>query len=155
VAPARCGADHPRCGVADQAAGGQIGRRAALLLFAVAIGTATDVVVAAASPPKRTAAARSSAATAFQVTQVEYRLLLSRGVVRAGPVDLEIIDSGMDPHDLRLRHGTAQSVTAEPELNPGQRWDGVVNLRPGVYHLWCSLPGHWKLGMHATLHVVR
>ena len=32
---------------------------------------------------------------------------------------------------------------------------GVVDLVPGVYHLWCSLPGHWKLGMHATLRVVR
>jgi uncharacterized cupredoxin-like copper-binding protein len=76
-------------------------------------------------------------------------------VVKAGPVDLEMIDGGMDPHDLRLRHGSSRSVTSEPELNAGQRLDGVVDLTPGVYHLWCSLPGHWKLGMHATLHVVR
>jgi hypothetical protein len=110
------------------------------------------VVVAAASPH---AAARSAAGSALQVTQVEYRLLLSRGVVKAGPVDLEVIDGGMDPHDLRLRHGTSRSVASEPQLNPGQRFDGVVDLAPGVYHLWCSLPGHWKLGMHATLHVVR
>jgi uncharacterized cupredoxin-like copper-binding protein len=40
-------------------------------------------------------------------------------------------------------------------LSPGQRWDGVVVLKPGLYHLWCSLPGHWKLGMRALLRVVR
>jgi uncharacterized cupredoxin-like copper-binding protein len=91
----------------------------------------------------------------LQVTLVEYRLMLSEAVVKAGPVDLEAIDAGMDPHDLRLRHGRSSSYTAEPQLESGQRWDGVVDLKPGVYHLWCSLAGHWKLGMHATLRVVR
>jgi hypothetical protein len=91
----------------------------------------------------------------LQVTQVEYRLILSRGVVRAGPVDLQTIDGGMDPHDLRLRHIDAKQEIAAPELTPGRRWDGVVNLKPGLYHLWCSLPEHAKLGMHATLRVVR
>ncbi|MGH2850601.1 MAG: hypothetical protein ACRDLP_08300 [Solirubrobacteraceae bacterium] len=151
MAPARRSADNPWRRRADPAAGGQI-VRAAAFVAALAIGVAADVVAAAArSHP----AARAAAGSALQVTEVEYRLLLSRGVVKAGPVDLEMIDGGMDPHDLRLRHGSARSVTSEPELNAGQRWDGVVDLTPGVYHLWCSLPGHWKLGMHATLHVVR
>jgi uncharacterized cupredoxin-like copper-binding protein len=61
----------------------------------------------------------------------------------------------MDPHDLDLRYGHSPTVTAEPQLEPGQRFDGVVDLRPGIYHLWCSLAGHWKLGMHAILRVVR
>jgi hypothetical protein len=98
---------------------------------------------------------RAAAGHNLQVTLVEYRLMLSEAVVKAGPVDLEAIDAGMDPHDLRLRHGRSPSYTAEPQLESGQRWDGVVNLKPGVYHLWCSLAGHWKLGMHATLRVVR
>jgi uncharacterized cupredoxin-like copper-binding protein len=102
---------------------------------------------AAGSPP--------SAGTHLQVTEIEYRLLLSRGVVKAGPVSLEEIDAGMDPHDLRLRHGTSPDAIAQPLLSPGQRSDGVVVLKPGVYHLWCSLPGHWKLGMRAQLRVVR
>ena len=95
------------------------------------------------------------ASTHLQATEVEYRLLLSRGVVKAGPVSLEEIDGGMDPHDLRLRHGTSPNAIPQPLLSPGQRWDGVVDLKPGLYHLWCSLPGHWKLGMRAVLRVVR
>ncbi len=91
----------------------------------------------------------------LQVTEVEYRLILSRGVVKAGPVNLEAIDAGMDPHDLRLRHSGSGPELAAPELTSGKRWDGVVSLKPGVYHLWCSLPEHAKLGMHATLQVVR
>lgn len=97
----------------------------------------------------------AAAGSNLQVTLVEYRLMLSEAVVKAGPVDLEAIDAGMDAHDLRLRHGRSRSYIAEPLLQSGQRFDGVVMLKPGLYHLWCSLPGHWQLGMHATLRVVR
>jgi len=99
--------------------------------------------------------ARAGGIGHLQVTEIEYRLILSRGVVKAGPVNLEAIDAGMDPHDLRLRHSGDGPELDAPELTSGKRWDGVVNLKPGVYHLWCSLPEHAKLGMHATLQVVR
>lgn len=117
----------------------------------------------AGSAPARPGSDRSASAAVsshLQVIQVEFRLLLSRGVVKAGPVDLEAIDRGMDPHDLRLQAvGSATQFTATqftaPQLTPGQRWDGTVRLKPGVYRLWCSLPEHARLGMHATLRVVR
>lgn len=99
--------------------------------------------------------ADTAASSHLQVTQLEYRLMLSRGVVRAGPVGVEAIDGGMDPHDLRMRRVASGRETVTPQLTPGERWDGVVNLRPGVYHLWCSLPEHAKRGMRATLVVVR
>ncbi len=99
--------------------------------------------------------ARAGGIGHLQVTEIEYRLILSRGVVKTGPVNLEAIDAGMDPHDLRLRHSGSGPELGAPELTSGKRWDGVVSLKPGVYHLWCSLPEHAKLGMHAVLHVVR
>jgi hypothetical protein len=101
------------------------------------------------------ATAAAAGSSHLQVTEVEYRLLLSRGIVKAGPVDLEAIDRGLVPHDLRLRAASAQGGIAAPELSPGQRWNGVVNLKPGIYRLWCSLPEHARLGMHTTLTAVR
>ena len=131
-------------------------KRAALLAAAAVVALAAG---GASASTGAHAGARAHAAASpprsIQVTLVEYRLMLSEAVVKAGPVSLEAIDAGMDPHDLRLRHGRSASYTAEPELTTGQRFDGTVVLRPGVYHLWCSLAGHWKLGMHATLRVVR
>ena len=127
--------------------------RRAPLLGALIAGLA--LLAAGASDSLGAGAHAAKAGSNLQVTLVEYRLMLSEAVVKAGPVSLEAIDSGMDPHDLRLRHGSSASYTAEPQLQSGQRWDGVVMLKPGIYHLWCSLAGHWRLGMHATLRVVR
>lgn len=100
-------------------------------------------------------ATASSSGSQLHVTQVEYRLLLSHATLKAGPVNLEAVDRGVIPHDLRLQAEGSRSVLAVPELAPGRGWDGTVNLRPGVYRLWCSLPEHARLGMRATLTVVR
>jgi hypothetical protein len=130
-------------------------RRTFSITFIVAVAGALLLAASAAV----TAFALSSSPLPFtrshlQVTEVEYRLILSRGVVKAGPVDLEAIDAGMDPHDLRLQHSGTGPEIAAPELTSGKRWDGVVRLDPGVYRLWCSLPEHARLGMHATLRVL-
>jgi hypothetical protein len=95
------------------------------------------------------------ASTRFQVTQVEYRLLLSHSVITAGPVDLAEIDRGHEQHDLRLRSESGGGEIRGKLLRPGSRWEGTVYLKPGTYKLWCSLPEHAKYGMHATLRVIR
>jgi hypothetical protein len=129
------------------------GRLAALGALAATAGLLLSA--GAVAHPLTGARAAAAARSHLQVTEIEYRLLLSRGVVHAGPLDLEALDRGMDPHDLHLRPTGAGRQTAVPELTPGQRWDGVVDLKPGTYYLWCSLPEHARLGMHATLRVVR
>ncbi|MHB8242991.1 MAG: hypothetical protein ACYDHN_13505, partial [Solirubrobacteraceae bacterium] len=60
----------------------------ALLLWALPVGgsaLASDRAVSAGT-------------SSLRVTQVEYRLGLSAGSIKAGPVSLEAIDSGLDPH---------------------------------------------------------
>jgi hypothetical protein len=79
--------------------------------------------------------------------------MLSRGALPAGRVGLEAIDRGSDPHDLRLRRLGSAGEVIVPQLDPGQRWDATVRLRPGTYRLWCSLPEHARLGMRAILRV--
>jgi hypothetical protein len=129
--------------------------RAVAPLGALALCVALALSHASAHARPSSARAAAGAGSHLQVTEVEYRLLLSRGVVKAGPVSLETIDRGMDPHDVRLRAVSSHGQIATPQLTPGQRWDRVVYLKPGVYRLWCTLPEHAKLGMRATLRVVR
>jgi hypothetical protein len=89
----------------------------------------------------------------LQVTQVEYRLVLSSATIRAGAVHLAELDRGRERHDLRLRRVQGGATIDGRLLAPGGSWSGVVHLAPGVYTLWCSLPEHARLGMRATLRV--
>jgi hypothetical protein len=124
------------------------------LIALVLLGALAVSPAARAHPGDRLSAA-SAAGSHLRVTEVEYRLLLSRGIIKAGPVNLETIDRGLDPHDLRLRALASGGEIAAPQLEPGQHWKAVVDLKPGIYRLWCSLPEHARLGMHTTLTVVR
>lgn len=123
----------------------------AVLTAAACLPGSAPAHPATATPPAATVASVSH----LRVVQVEYRLGLSAGVIKAGPVALEAIDRGHDPHDLRLQALGSSSQLAAPQLTPGESWSGTVNLKPGVYRLWCSLPEHARLGMHTTLKVVR
>jgi len=89
-----------------------------------------------------------------QVVEKEWTLTLSRPSVRAGSVSLELVNFGMDTHDLFVK-GT--KVGAKPvrfkQLDPRGRTERTLRLAPGRYSLWCSIPGHKARGMHATLRV--
>jgi hypothetical protein len=114
---------------------------------ALAVGL---LALAAAAP----AAARPPAYV--QVTETEYRLALSRLSVRAGPAIVEVVNFGMDPHDLVLQgRGRGSKPRSVETLEPRGRADLEVRLAPGRYDLWCSLPGHRERGMRAVLVVRR
>ena len=86
-----------------------------------------------------------------QVTAVEYHFTLSRTTVPAGKVIFEFVNHGQDEHNLNVAPGEgplAGSFANTPS-------EGVANievdLRPGTYTLFCSLPEHEQKGMKATL----
>ncbi|HWX45723.1 MAG TPA: cupredoxin domain-containing protein, partial [Solirubrobacteraceae bacterium] len=90
-----------------------------------------------------------------QVTAREYSFTLSRSEVPAGPVVLELVNRGEDAHNLHATEPTeGVEAGALPNTEPGAHPELKVNLRPGTYNLFCSLPGHEAKGMKATL-VVR
>ena len=98
------------------------------------------------------ATAGTEAFSFVQVVEKEWTLTLSRPSVRAGSVSLELVNFGMDTHDLVVK-GT--KVGAKPlkfkQLDPRGRTERTLKLTPGRYSLWCSLPGHKAKGMRTTL----
>jgi hypothetical protein len=127
--------------------------RTGALALAIAASALALAAFASARPARAGLRAAAGSVGHLQVIEVEYRLMLSRGSVKAGAVGLEAIDRGADPHDLRLRRVGSGRELIVPQLNSGQRWDATVRLRPGTYRLWCSLPEHARLGMRAILRV--
>jgi hypothetical protein len=102
--------------------------------------------------PARPPVASRSAPAALGVRAHEFRFGLSRLSVTAGRVIIEFDNEGQDGHDLRIAPvGVNHPLSSFDELRSRARATKTVTLRPGTYHLWCSLPGHEAAGMSAVL----
>jgi plastocyanin len=87
-----------------------------------------------------------------QVIAKEYSFTLSRAEVPAGKVIVEFVNDGEDSHNLHFQEpAEASEAGAFPTSSPGFHGDLTLNLHPGSYTLFCSLPGHEAKGMKATL----
>jgi hypothetical protein len=88
------------------------------------------------------------------VTAREFSLTLSRPLVGAGAVTVELRNSGEDPHNLVVSpEGTHSPLATFSDIGSGTYERRFVTLAPGRYQLWCSLEFHEGLGMSTTLRV--
>lgn len=86
------------------------------------------------------------------VTAREFTLTLSRPLVGAGQVTIELRNYGEDPHDLVVERSGSQ-VGSWGEIGSGAVSSKTLALSTGTYKLLCSIEGHEELGMKATLKV--
>lgn len=122
------------------------GRLAAATLTVLAASSVA--AVGPASSASRGAPAR------IQVVEKEYSLTLSRLHVHSGRVTVQVVNFGMDDHDLVIQPArSTRSVWQSSVLSPEGIATKTIALKPGKYTLSCSLPGHRQLGMIATLTV--
>ncbi|HEX4436797.1 MAG TPA: cupredoxin domain-containing protein [Solirubrobacteraceae bacterium] len=91
--------------------------------------------------------------THIQVTSVEYHYTLSKATVPAGKVAFDFVNNGQDEHNLNVLSGEGSLTGSFPDtVSKGVR-DQTIEMRPGTYTLFCSLPEHEAKGMKATLTV--
>ena len=62
--------------------------------------------------------------------------------LKAGNITFEVENDGKIPHDLAIKGGKKT-----PIIQAGGKTQLVVDLKPGKYHLYCSVPGHEAAGM--------
>lgn len=87
-----------------------------------------------------------------QVSAAEYSFSLSRPIVPAGKVVLEFVNDGQDEHNLNVAEPEEGALVAAFANTPSKGIGDVeVQMRPGEYTLFCSLPHHEERGMKATL----
>jgi hypothetical protein len=117
-------------------------------------------VVALLAPCGGVAAAASRPAPAHLLVYAqEWSLWPSRPSVPAGTVIVQLWNRGQDSHDLRIRRLDARGQMVGPVLGAvritpsGQLSQAIWHLRAGRYEIYCSLPGHLAMGMHARLRV--
>ena len=118
----------------------------------------TRLIAAAVLLLALAAPAQAKAPSRLLVEATEFRFTLSRTTVKAGPAIVQLAIRGEDPHDLRLvrvttRGRAAGRPAAVPETLPGAVAEWRGKLTRGRWTLYCSLPGHKRAGMRATLNV--
>jgi uncharacterized cupredoxin-like copper-binding protein len=114
----------------------------------IALAAATTMTAAVMLP----VAARASSPARVQVVEKEYSLTLSRLRVNSGQAIVQVLNFGMDTHDLVIQSNAKGSKPMRvKQMGPGDRVTLTVKLAPGKYTLWCSLPGHRARGMVAPL----
>jgi uncharacterized cupredoxin-like copper-binding protein len=101
----------------------------------------------ATSPPKTTTHAQAAAQT-VQVTETEFKIALAGYKAKAGKFTFDVKNAGKIPHDLTIKGGPKTKL-----IQPGATAQLVVTLKPGRYHLYCSVPGHEQAGMKVDIAV--
>lgn len=119
------------------------------------------VLGAAGAGAGMASAARKHSPANLLINAQEWSLWPSRSSVPAGTVYVELWNRGQDIHDTMIRRVNAAGQMVGPVDGhvkvtlPGHVSDATWHLKPGHYELYCSMPGHVALGMHARLTVTR
>jgi uncharacterized cupredoxin-like copper-binding protein len=92
-----------------------------------------------------TATAQAAAQT-VQVTETEFQIALGGYKAKAGKFTFDVKNAGKIPHDLAIKGGSKTKL-----IQPGASAQLTVTLKPGKYHLYCSVPGHEQAGMKVDI----
>jgi hypothetical protein len=128
-------------------------RRAAVERLVAVPPPAAGVPVPGGPGGETGASAPPAVARFVSVKALEFSLTLSRPVVTAGAVTIELRNNGEDPHNLVVSpdDGSHSSLATWAETGPGTILRKSVTLATGRYQLWCSLLDHEAQGMTVDL----
>jgi uncharacterized cupredoxin-like copper-binding protein len=111
--------------------------------------TTTTLSSTVSQPPTTTApkaTTQAQAAQTVQVTETEFRIALAGYKAKAGTFTFDVKNAGKIPHDLSIKGGPKTKL-----IQPGQSATLTATLKPGKYHLYCSVPGHEQAGMKVDI----
>jgi plastocyanin len=83
----------------------------------------------------------------------------SRKTVKSGELTVQLINMGEDEHNMDMEKvgpGNAPEgpiVVAVSAASKGASTPTTVDVEPGTYRMWCTLPGHAAKGMETTITV--
>jgi uncharacterized cupredoxin-like copper-binding protein len=115
---------------------------------AATTGTTTETSTTQTATTATTAA---PAAENVVASETEFKIALDSSSISAGRVTFDVKNDGKIPHDLVVKGNGIEAKT--PLLDAGESKPLTVDLKPGTYDLYCSVPGHKQAGMDLKLTV--
>jgi uncharacterized cupredoxin-like copper-binding protein len=94
---------------------------------------------------------QAATATKVDVSETEFKITPAQTPKAAGSYEFVVKNDGKVPHDLVVSGNGVNAKT--PLLDPGGSKTLTVDLKPGTYDVYCSVPGHKQAGMQGTLTV--
>ncbi|MGB7588073.1 MAG: plastocyanin/azurin family copper-binding protein [Solirubrobacterales bacterium] len=76
----------------------------------------------------------------------------TEATTKAGNVTIEFNNPQSMPHDVSIEDSSGKLVGNTEIVTEGSD-TATVNLKPGTYTFYCSIPGHREAGMEGTLTV--
>jgi len=76
----------------------------------------------------------------------------SKASAKAGEVTIDFKNPQSLTHDVAIEDSSGKEVGKTELIGEGET-STTVNLKPGTYHYYCTVPGHREAGMEGTLTV--
>jgi uncharacterized cupredoxin-like copper-binding protein len=111
----------------------------------------TTTTTAETSTTQTATTSTTQAAQNVVAKETEFKIALPKIAVHAGRVTFDVQNDGKIPHDLVVEGNGIDEKT--PLLDAGESKTLSVDLKPGTYDLYCSVPGHKQAGMDLKLTV--
>jgi uncharacterized cupredoxin-like copper-binding protein len=89
---------------------------------------------------------QAEAAQTVQVSETEFKIALAGYKAKAGKFTFDVKNAGKIAHDLAIKGGPKTAL-----IQPGGTAQLIVTLKPGKYHLYCTVPGHEQAGMKVDI----
>jgi plastocyanin len=108
---------------------------------------------ASTSTPATAPAAGGSSSVKLEANpegQLEYNT--KSLTAKAGKVSVDFTNMSSLPHNVTIESSSGEKVGATPTFSGGSK-SLSVDLKPGTYKFFCSVPGHRQAGMEGTLTV--
>lgn len=93
----------------------------------------------------------ASAPKAVTATETEFKIALPSSTIAAGSYSFDVKNDGKIEHDFVIKGNGVDEKT--PTIGAGESATLDVDLKPGTYDVYCSIPGHKQAGMDVKLTV--
>jgi len=113
--------------------------------------TTTEASTTQAATTTAATTTTTSAATEVPATETEFKIALPKTTVAAGSYTFEVKNDGKIEHDFVVKGEGVDEKT--PTIGAGKSATLEVDLKPGTYDVYCSIPGHKQAGMDLKLTV--
>ena len=113
--------------------------------------TTTEQTTTQATTTESTTTATTKASSDVTATETEFKIALPKTAIAAGSYSFDVKNDGKIDHDFVIKGNGVDEKT--PTIGAGESATLDVDLKPGTYDVYCSIPGHKQAGMDLKLTV--